>query len=528
MFGRLVARRGRSVEDGLQDAAHVADLAPDHVLSERAPKEEEESLGARLGRLLSSEELADVHLLVGVASGSPRLRVPAHRLLLAAASPVLRALLFSGEPCAELELPDSEPAAVLEFLRFVYTDHVTLSAPLAPQVLFLARRFHVTALQNHVDTFLRRALCGHNALAVWWSSRRLALTDWEALAMRVVRQFASEAFRSRHVTRLDESALLHVLQDDELRAPEAELFAGACRWAKNQLLRRGLCPTRALVREQMARALELIRFPLMTSDQIRSHVAPEGVLDDDTLRALLSQSRTWHAHQSRASLALNCCPRAQQRLERPVVTVQRFQSFDNQLPFAATWRALLFSVSRDVFVAGFGVHGPRRALPFDLEVSRSARHVTNTCFRWSSVSRALTSLSPQCWTARKAGRTCAATARSQSSLCGWSAPSTCWRASRTCWRRACERLKTCTSSTGSNRRLRRPPKTWSSPSSSRSRSRWTPSSRAAHFRPRPFRRPARPRPRSTGAPHASRASNARSPSLSGAPNPRKWPAVRWP
>jgi len=101
----------------------------------------------------------DVRLLLG----PDRVPTPAHRVLLAAASPVLRALLLSCPPArvtpgvAEgelqqlpvLELPEVEPTAFRLLLRFVYAGSLPrggLSAELGLKLLDLAEHFEIPDL----------------------------------------------------------------------------------------------------------------------------------------------------------------------------------------------------------------------------------------------------------------------------------------------------------------------------------------------------------------------------------------------
>jgi speckle-type POZ protein len=89
--------------------------------------------------------------------------IGAHKLILAARSPVLRAMLSSGmkESCAdEMEITGYAVDVVRAFVRFLYCDacdHATLDAH-AWQLLALADKYDVPALRHVCETHLTEKL----------------------------------------------------------------------------------------------------------------------------------------------------------------------------------------------------------------------------------------------------------------------------------------------------------------------------------------------------------------------------------
>ena len=123
-------------------------------------------LGGELGALLASGEGADVRLELDapLSSSDPTHAGPpaettfrAHRWLLCARSPGLRALLGGGKPV--LQLSGCEPRAFRAFLFYLYSDELEQQSPprpLAAQLLALSQRFEVPRLA---------ALCAHSLAA---------------------------------------------------------------------------------------------------------------------------------------------------------------------------------------------------------------------------------------------------------------------------------------------------------------------------------------------------------------------------
>jgi speckle-type POZ protein len=119
------------------------------------------SLGADLGALLASGDGADVQFVVGDGE-----RAGAHRVVLAARSPVFAAMLTGSmreATAAAVPVPDVDPAVFRALLHFAYTDALPqeleagggLAVPLAQHLLAAADRFALTRLRRICE----RRLC---------------------------------------------------------------------------------------------------------------------------------------------------------------------------------------------------------------------------------------------------------------------------------------------------------------------------------------------------------------------------------
>jgi speckle-type POZ protein len=103
------------------------------------------------------------------AEQNQSVRIPAHKLILAARSPVLRAMLSSGmkESCAdEMEITGYAVEVVRAFVRFLYTDSCDFSDldKHSWQLLAMADKYNVPALRCVCETYLASVLDDSNAL----------------------------------------------------------------------------------------------------------------------------------------------------------------------------------------------------------------------------------------------------------------------------------------------------------------------------------------------------------------------------
>ena len=99
--------------DQNEDTNDMAQLNPDWQVSKKCVKE-------RTSVMFNNELIADVHFIVG--SGSTQRRIPAHKFILATGSPVFYAMFYGGlaKDKKEVTIPDVEPQAFLNILRWVY------------------------------------------------------------------------------------------------------------------------------------------------------------------------------------------------------------------------------------------------------------------------------------------------------------------------------------------------------------------------------------------------------------------------
>lgn len=381
---------------------------------EQLVQEPTDSLQVRIGRLLNSEEMADMHFLVGSGSGpqnvtgssgtnlnstSPvnrKIRIPAHRIIMASASPWFREMFLNpttnrlrdldqGEDGC-IEITDVEPCSFMEFLRFCYTDTVRLSKDNCVGLLIAAKRYEVECIEPQCVQFIQKCLAKKTALAIWNNARHYGDIDLENVARRSVQHFAEDILLSTEFLKLDQTSLYEILSDDALRADEIVVFRGLTRWAKQHCLKSGLCPNRVNLRQVIGNALNLIRFPLMTEEQLQKIVAAEGILEDELLRALVHCSRSWSKLQgtSLPPAAFSSEPRAYQRVRGKLMSVYRFAAFEGTAVNRITMKSLNFLTNRRVFLAGVGLYAPRKACTFYLNVWVRVKRADCGSRNWNS------------------------------------------------------------------------------------------------------------------------------------------------
>lgn len=257
-----------------------------------ASKEENEgwqttrkTLTERVEFLLNNSLMSDVSFVVRNASGEEE-SIAAHKFVLAVSSPVFYAMFYGdlAESKNKIVLPDCDSESFLEFLRFLYSDKVTLSEGSVMQVSYLAKKYIVPELETKCTNFLKENLSPENVfdilpLAKKFDEEELVIRCWEVVDRSTQVALQSETFPS-----ITKELLAEVVKRDDLTIHEIELFQAVDRWATAECERKDLEPVKASKRIVTGEEiLSNIRFPLMSQDQFAGKVPCSGLLSKDEI-----------------------------------------------------------------------------------------------------------------------------------------------------------------------------------------------------------------------------------------------------
>lgn len=206
--------------------------------------------------------------------------VPAHKLLLAAKSPVFNAM-FCGELAEQghINLPDCEYEGMLEFLCFLYTEKVYLSGINVMQVLYLAEKYMVPNLTKRCNSFLNLNLDTSNVFSVlehadFFSNDHLASDCWY-----FVDKYAKDVLSSAEFLAIERSVLENVVARDMLNVEEVVLFKAVDCWAVKECERQNLEAEgpvkRLLLGEEI---IKKMRFPVMRKEVFMDVVIRSNIL----------------------------------------------------------------------------------------------------------------------------------------------------------------------------------------------------------------------------------------------------------
>jgi hypothetical protein len=229
-----------------------------------------------------------------VGRGKKAKTIPAHRLVLAASSPLFEAMLYPPtwananaivkEPL-EIVVKDTTPEAFEGLLRCVYTDEVSVDSSNVAQYIDVGKKYQIEKLQMLCSKFMTADINMDNALELFQIAPDL-LGD-EEFGLEFIRENSEEVFASPGILTLNKDRFITLLKDDGLGIEEVELFNCCRKWAEAQVKAEGKDEKNVdLLQVHLKDVLPLIRFPIMDVTEIATHVATSGLLAQQDLLQL--------------------------------------------------------------------------------------------------------------------------------------------------------------------------------------------------------------------------------------------------
>eukprot|EP01006_Ploeotia_vitrea_P039736 TRINITY_DN66371_c4_g1_i1.p1 TRINITY_DN66371_c4_g1~~TRINITY_DN66371_c4_g1_i1.p1 ORF type:complete len:597 (-),score=256.38 TRINITY_DN66371_c4_g1_i1:8-1798(-) len=229
-----------------------------------------------------------------------RQKLHAHRMVLAARSPVFEAMLYPLLPSQEAPAKmtvrlgaDVERRHFVTLLQLIYSDRATLNPSNVVGVMKLAKKYQVEVARIACAKYASEGMKASNACSLLEHGGELVQRN-ECVNF-IVANFVAVS-KTEDFGELSKQSLLEVLAREDLAVhQETEVFRAVLAWANHQ--------TRLewsrqhpddvidekgerfleLRREVLHDVLELVRFPLMTMAQLSTVVAVEYVLPSEVL-----------------------------------------------------------------------------------------------------------------------------------------------------------------------------------------------------------------------------------------------------
>lgn len=223
-------------------------------------------------KMYLNSEFADVHFMFETNDGEFD-RIPAHKLLLCAASDVFQTM-FNGtwKEKNEVVIVDTPILVFKEFLQFFYMDRVNLTVENVTKVMNLGQMYNVTECLSVCAQFLKNHLnednvCWCYELAVLFDNVDLIKSCETIIGMNTSALFTSKSFATTN-----RKILRRILMLDWLSCTEIELFEVCMQWILADSKETEL--TMKIVRGEYAELFHAIRFRLMSLQEFVS-LAPK-------------------------------------------------------------------------------------------------------------------------------------------------------------------------------------------------------------------------------------------------------------
>ncbi|KAK6050670.1 BTB/POZ domain protein, partial [Cooperia oncophora] len=321
------------------------------------------TLKERISYMYCKDVLADVYFTVG--KDDMRQRIPAHKFVLSIGSVVFDAMFNGGltpqnsrDPL-EIELPDVEVPAFRALLRFLYSDEVEIGPESVMTTLYTAKKYAVPAMETACVEFLKQSLGADNAFMLLTQARLFDEPQLAKLCLEIIDKNTAEALNGE-VTDIDLEARMSASRREIARGrpsrkleliPEL-LDSLSKRWQRmcSSWTAEGQ-PQKDATKPVLGRAVQLIRFPLMTVEEFAQSAAQSGLLTDREVVNLF----LYFTVNPKPSIGFNDNPRCSGAGKELVVS--RFQRIEGRWGYSGTPDRIKFTVDRKIFVVGFGLYG---------------------------------------------------------------------------------------------------------------------------------------------------------------------------
>eukprot|EP00823_Brevimastigomonas_motovehiculus_P002383 TRINITY_DN145_c0_g3_i1.p1 TRINITY_DN145_c0_g3~~TRINITY_DN145_c0_g3_i1.p1 ORF type:complete len:561 (-),score=76.33 TRINITY_DN145_c0_g3_i1:66-1589(-) len=248
-----------------------------------------------LSELCLSERFADVYFRVSPSSSSEGERIPAHRLIVAAASPVFEAMLFPQTIASasskintnvlheeyDIVINDTSPTMFKRMLKAIYHDSVNISVDHVIPLITLADKYQVDSLREHCIRCLEENANPRNVCTILEGSQKV-MGDCTT-ALKFFTENFYEVIEAKEYLYLSTDTFSTILKSNSICAAEVDIFCTANTWAAAECKRQKMSPTGVNKRRVLGDALKYIRFPVMSVTEIAKKVQTTGILTEDEL-----------------------------------------------------------------------------------------------------------------------------------------------------------------------------------------------------------------------------------------------------
>ncbi|KAH8855971.1 BTB/POZ domain-containing protein 1 [Schistosoma japonicum] len=224
-------------------------------------------------------------------------RFAAHRLILAAASPVFEAMFYGpmadcdnkgSENRLEYHIPDIHPKAFQIMLSYIYSDELLVEndIDLLFYVLYATKKYILPRLTQICVEYLKDLITADNVCMMLDRSIFFDEVDLTRRCWHVIDVLAPDVLASQGLLTLNANCVHDLVSRNTLNCQESEVFAAVGRWAGAECIRLGIRDVVSNRVQVAANILPLIRFPTMTLSDFAENVAYSGYLSLEMVRDL--------------------------------------------------------------------------------------------------------------------------------------------------------------------------------------------------------------------------------------------------
>lgn len=237
---------------------------PDKSIQPQKCEMNEPSLSDRFKYLVGNSLHADFAFIIE----DDNVEIPAHKLIVATASPVLHKMVYGTDTfCStnSIKVSGITKESFLEILGYIYTDKININNDNVFAILNKANYFGLSFIETKCVNYLKNNL---NNETVTWMYHQTFHSCWspELLndCLKLIQTDPTSFFTAKEFQSVSADAFKQILKLDAINCTEMDLFEATLKLAKAHCIAAGLEPTGANQRKILDGAEKLLRLETLT------------------------------------------------------------------------------------------------------------------------------------------------------------------------------------------------------------------------------------------------------------------------
>ncbi|XP_053398583.1 kelch-like protein 5 isoform X3 [Mercenaria mercenaria] len=243
------------------------------------------------------EEYVRKHSLCDVVLVAGQRRIPAHRLVLSAASDYFAAMFTNDVREASMEevkIKEVDPDALAAVVNFAYTGSIELREDTVENLLSTACMLQLSEVVEACCNFLMKQLHPSNCIGIRQFADAQGCSDLYKVANNYVMERFGEVMNTQEFLILPPDEVAKLLASDDLNIQSEEIiYSALVMWINHDINNR---------KKYLAKLMSHIRLPLMSPQFIADHVETNPLFKDNKdCQGLIMEALKYHLLPERRS-----------------------------------------------------------------------------------------------------------------------------------------------------------------------------------------------------------------------------------
>ncbi|XP_031622613.1 BTB/POZ domain-containing protein 6-like [Contarinia nasturtii] len=216
-----------------------------------------------LYEMRENNEAVDVHFIF---DNDPSKRISAHKLILAAESPVFKAMFYGPmKEKDEINMADTTIESFVAFVKAIYQHFDAVNMENIYDVICLADRYDEQNVMDFCEKFFGLNANANNVCRILNEALRYRLTALESSCVSIMALHSKTILKSPSFLEMDFDTLEHIVKSQFVFCSAKDKLDACFKWAHHSCVTNAIDLTPENLRKQLDSALLHIRFDQMSA-----------------------------------------------------------------------------------------------------------------------------------------------------------------------------------------------------------------------------------------------------------------------